>query len=133
MCGWFLRLGNCFFAMKVLGVAPTEVTTCLAQSLAEFSRCWTWVMLFMAVAEGRLWMVELDGVGPWWRSNCMVGSMKEAVCGSLMDTLAAGGSVGTKSSMMIMAAMVVASALYGYLLWPEVGSENGFAFGSSFS
>jgi hypothetical protein len=94
--------------MKVSGIAPMGVAICLARSLVECLGCWIWGMLFVAVVERMLWMV---GFGSWWRHNGMVGSMTDVVCGSLMDTLAEGGSVGTKGSMMMMTAMVVASVL----------------------
>jgi hypothetical protein len=43
----------------------------------------------------------------------MIGNMMDVVCGSLMGTLVLDGSVSMKGSMMMMVAMVVASALCG--------------------
>jgi hypothetical protein len=99
--------------MKISGVASVGLAMFLSRSLVECLGCWTRHMLFVAVAEGRLWIVGLDGFDSWWRCNGMVGSMMEAICGSLMDTFAVGGSVGTKASMMMMTRIVVASVLYG--------------------
>jgi hypothetical protein len=58
-------------------------------------------------------MVGLDEFGLWWRRNGMIVNMMEVVCGSLMHTLVLSGSVGTKGSMMMMMAMVVANVLCG--------------------
>jgi hypothetical protein len=33
------------------------------------SMCLAWGMLFVAMAEDRLWMVGLGGFGLWWRHN----------------------------------------------------------------
>jgi hypothetical protein len=49
--------------VKVLCVVSTGATMCLAQSLLELLGCWTRGMLFVAVAEGRLWMVGWDDFG----------------------------------------------------------------------
>jgi hypothetical protein len=54
LCGWFKRLGNCFFAVKVLAAVTAGVAMCLALSLADGLVCSAWGMLFVAMAEGRL-------------------------------------------------------------------------------
>jgi hypothetical protein len=104
-------LGSCCFVGRVSVVVPAEVAVCLARSLVEGLGYLKWGMLFVVVAEGRLCMAGLDECGLWWRHSGMVGSMMKVVCGSLMDTLILDGSVGTKGSMMMMTAMVVASEL----------------------
>jgi hypothetical protein len=43
----------------------------------------------------------------------MVGSMTKGICGSLVGTINAGGSVGTRGGMMKMTSMVVASEMCG--------------------
>jgi hypothetical protein len=58
-------------------------------------------------------MAGLDGFGLLWSRNGMIGNMMKVVCGSLMGTLVLDGSVSMKGSMMMMVAMVVASALCG--------------------
>jgi hypothetical protein len=75
--------------------------------------CSIWGMLFVAMAEGKLYMVSLDGFGLWSRHNDMIDNMTEVVCDSLMGALVMGGSVGTKGSMMMMTTMVAASASCG--------------------
>jgi hypothetical protein len=83
---------------------------CLAQVLAGGSMCLAWGMLFVAVVEGMLLIVELGGFGLWWRHNDMIGSMTEVVSDMLMDALVLNVGVDTKGSMMMM---VVSSELYG--------------------
>jgi hypothetical protein len=86
---------------------------CWAPSLAELSGHWLWGILFIMVAEGRLWLVGRDDFGFCWRHSCMVGSMVKGICGSLVGTLNAGWSVGTRGGMMKMTAMVVVSKMCG--------------------
>jgi hypothetical protein len=111
-------LESCCFARKVSVAVLVEVVVCLARSLVEGLGHLTWGMLFIAVAEGWLWMAELDECGSWWRHSGMVGhsdmvdSMTKVVYGGLMDTLVLDGSMGMKGSMMMMTTMVVASAFY---------------------
>jgi hypothetical protein len=98
-------------AMKPLTDVPAEVVMCLAWSLADGLVCSASGMLFTAMTEGKLWMVELGGFDLWWRRNDMIDNMMGAICDRLVDALVLGGSVGTKGSMMM--AMVVASVLCG--------------------
>jgi hypothetical protein len=60
---------------------------CWAPSLAELSGHWLWGILFIMVAERRLWLVGRDDFGFCWRHSCMVGSMVKGICGSLVGTL----------------------------------------------
>jgi hypothetical protein len=46
-----------------MNVVLAGTAMCLARSLAELSGCWMWGMLFVAVAEGKLWMVGHDDFG----------------------------------------------------------------------
>jgi hypothetical protein len=48
-------------------------------------------MLFVTVAEGRLWLVGWDDFGLRRRRSCMVGSMTKGIFGSLVGTLDVGG------------------------------------------
>jgi hypothetical protein len=50
-------------------------------------------MLFVAVEEDTLWMVELGGFGLWWRHNDMIDNMMGVVCDRLVDSLALGGVI----------------------------------------
>jgi hypothetical protein len=70
-------------------------------------------MIFVMVAEGRLWLVGRDDFGLWWRCSCMVGSMMKGICDSLVGTLDVGGVASMKGGMMKMTAMVVASKMCG--------------------
>jgi hypothetical protein len=99
--------------MRAPTVVLAGVAMCLARSFVEGLWCSIWGMLFMAVAEGRLWMAELCECGSCWGHNGMVGNMTEVVCGSLMSALFLGRSVDTEGSIMMMPVMVVASVLCG--------------------
>jgi hypothetical protein len=70
-------------------------------------------MLFVMVAEGRLWLVGWDDFGLWRRRSCMVGSMTKGIFGSLVGTLDVGGGVGMKGALMKMTMMIVASEMCG--------------------
>jgi hypothetical protein len=70
-------------------------------------------MLFVMVAEGRLWLVGWDDFGSWWRCSCIVGNMVKGICDSLVRTLNVGGSAGTMGGTMKMTAMATASGMCG--------------------
>jgi hypothetical protein len=84
---------------------------CWALSLAELSGRWLWDMLFVMVAEGRLWLVGWDDFGLCWRRSCMVDSMVKGICGSLISTLNVGWSVGMRGGTMKMTVMAAASEM----------------------
>jgi hypothetical protein len=106
-------LGNYCFAGKALGVVPVEAAKCWASSLAELSGHCLWDMLFVMVAEGRLWLVGWDHFGLHWRHSFMFGSVAKGICGSLVGVLNVGWSVGTKGGMMELTAMAIASETCG--------------------
>jgi hypothetical protein len=74
-------------------VAPAEVVMCFAWCLADGLVCSASDMLFVAVEEDTLWMVELGGFGLWWRHNDMIDNMMGVVCDRLVDSLALGGVI----------------------------------------
>jgi hypothetical protein len=116
--------------VKAQAIVPTEVVMYLAQVLTDGSVYLAWGMLFVVVADGRLWIMGLGGFGLWLRRHDIIGSMTDAIFDMLAYALAFGAGVDARGSMMTMMMMVVASALCGWLLWPVAGLEVGFAFGS---
>jgi hypothetical protein len=62
-------------------------------------------MLFVMLAEGRLWLVLRDDFGSWWRCNCMVDSMTKGICGSVVGTKNVSWSVGMCGSVVDMRKM----------------------------
>jgi hypothetical protein len=71
--------------------------------------CLTWGMLFVAVVEGKLLVVELDGFGLWWRRNDRIGSRMNVILGMLMGAPILSATMGMKGNMVVM--MVAASEL----------------------
>jgi hypothetical protein len=106
-------LGSCCFDVKAQAIVQAEVVMCLALVSTDGSVCLAWGMLFVAVAEGRLWIMGLGGFGLWWRRNDTIGNVMKVVFHMFMGALVLGVGVDTKGSMMMTVAMVVANALCG--------------------